>query len=417
MSLSKNSLCRACKNSLLQQWFSLGNQPPANALLKAPLSDENLYPLTLYQCEKCGLVQLIDVVDKQELFSNYVYYSSTSSSFREHFRKFAKQAFDKNLIVEGQLVIDVGSNDGILLKPFKELGARVLGIEPVEKIAKQAIREGIPTIVEWLSPSSARSIVAQSIAADYPSSRDKNKATLVTATNVFAHINDSDMVFSCVQELLAPGGTFIIEVPYFWQMIQDNTFDLIYHEHLSYFSLGDIILLAERNGFSTIDVEMVPVHGGSIRVYMRPGLHFEPSSAVGTMIQKEICLAQTDSMQSFVANVEKNKHDLVTLLQDLKRTGKRIVGYGAPAKMSTLTNYFGIDNKVVDYIVDDSVAKQNLFSPGMHIPIRSPSILCDDNPEYILIFAWNFKEDIMKRCRGLGFSGHFIVPLPGVEIT
>jgi len=380
------------------------------------MSEENFYPLTLYKCEKCGLVQLIDVVDQQELFSNYVYYSSTSPSFMEHFKKFAKQAFDKNLIVEGQLVIDVGSNDGILLKPFKELGARVLGIEPVEKIAEQAILEGIPTIVEWLSPSFARSIVAQPMAAEDPSSRDKNKATLVTATNVFAHINDADMVFSSVQEMLAPWGTFIIEVPYFWQMIQDNTFDLIYHEHLSYFSLSDIILLAERNGFSTIDVEMLPVHGGSIRVYMRPGLNFEPSSAVGNMIQKEICLAQTDSMQSFVANVEKNKHDLVTLLQNLKRTGKRIVGYGAPAKMSTLTNYFGIDDKVVDYIVDDSVAKQNLFSPGMHIPIRSPIILCDDNPEYILIFAWNFKEVIMKRCRGLGFSGHFIIPLPGVEI-
>ena len=416
MSLSKNSLCRVCKKSLLQEWLSLGNQPPANALLKTPMSEENFYPLTLVKCETCGLVQLIDVVDQQELFSDYVYYSSTSPSFIEHFKKFAQQAFDKNLIAEGQLVIDVGSNDGILLKPFKELGANVLGVEPVEKIAKLAILKGIPTIVEWLSPSVARSIISRSISAENTSSRDKNKATLVTATNVFAHINDSDMVFNCVQEMLAPWGTFIIEVPYFWQMIQDNTFDLIYHEHLSYFSLGDLILLAERNGFSTIDVEMVPVHGGSLRVYMRPGLNFEPSSAVRNMIQEEICLAQTDIMQSFVANVERNKHDLVSLLQNLKRAGKRIVGYGAPAKMSTLTNYFGIDNKVVDYIVDDSVAKQNLFSPGMHIPIRSPIILCTDNPEYILIFAWNFKEDIMNKCRKLGFSGHFVIPTPGVEI-
>ncbi len=417
MSLSKNSQCRVCKKSSLQEWLSLGNQPPANALLKAPTNEENFYPLTLVKCETCGLVQLIDVVDHQELFSDYVYYSSTSPSFMEHFKKFARQAFDKNLITAGQLIIDVGSNDGILLKPFKELGANVLGVEPVEKIARQALLDGIPTIVEWLSPSVARSIVSRSISAENLSSRDKNKATLVTATNVFAHIDDSDMVFNCVRELLAPWGTFIIEVPYFWQMVRDNTFDLIYHEHLSYFSVGDLTLLAERNGFSIIDVEMVPVHGGSLRVYMRPGFNFEPSPAVENMIQEEIRLAHTDAMQAFVANVEKNKHDLVRLLQDLKSAGRRIVGYGAPAKMSTLTNYFGIDNKVVDYIVDDSVAKQNLFSPGMHIPIRSPILLSTDNPEYILIFAWNFKEDIMSRCRKLGFSGRFIIPTPGVEIV
>jgi C-methyltransferase C-terminal domain/Methyltransferase domain/Putative zinc binding domain len=416
VSLSKNSLCRVCKKSSFQEWLSLGNQPPANALLKAPSSEENFYPLTLVKCETCGLVQLIDVVDQQELFSDYVYYSSTSPTFIEHFKKFAQQAFDKNLIAEGQLIIDIGSNDGILLKPFKELGAHVLGVEPVEKIAKLALLKGIPTIVEWLSPSVARSIISRSHSAEGLASRDENKATLVTATNVFAHINDSDMVLNCVQEMLAPWGTFIIEVPYFWQMVQDNTFDLIYHEHLSYFSLSDLRLLAKRNGFSIIDVEMVPVHGGSLRVYMRPGLILEPSTAVGNMIEEEIRHAQTDMMQSFVTNVEKNKHDLVTLLQNLKSAGRRIVGYGAPAKMSTLTNYFGIDNKMVDYIVDDSEAKQNLFSPGMHIPIRSPILLRTDNPEYILIFAWNFKEDIMSRCRKLGFSGRFIIPTPGVEI-
>jgi len=416
VSLSKNSLCRVCKKSSFQEWLSLGNQPPANALLKAPTSEENFYPLTLFQCETCGFIQLVDVVDQQELFSDYVYYSSTSPTFMEHFRRFAQQAFDKNLIKKGQLVIDVGSNDGILLKPFKELGATVLGIEPVEKIARQAILKGIPTINEWVSPSVARSIVARSTSTENLSSRDTNKATLVTATNVFAHINDSDMVFHCVQEMLAPWGTFIIEVPYFWQMIEDNAFDLIYHEHLSYFSLSDLKLLAERNGFSIVDVEMVPVHGGSLRVYMRAGLHLEPSSAVGNMIEEEIRLAQTDMMQSFVANVEKNKHDLVSLLHNLKSVGKRIVGYGAPAKMSTLTNYFGIDKNMVDYIVDDSVAKQNLFSPGMHIPIVSPILLGTGNPDYILIFAWNFKEDIMSRCRKAGFVGRFIIPMPAVEI-
>lgn len=416
MSLSKNSHCRVCKKRSFREWFSLGNQPPANALLKAPTSEENFYPLTLFQCESCGFVQLIDVVNQQELFSDYVYYSSTSPTFMEHFRRFARQAFEKKLIAKGQLVIDIGSNDGILLKPFQELGATVLGIEPVEKIARQAIHNGIPTINEWLSPSVARSIGAESISADDLSSSNTNKATLVTATNVFAHINDSDMVFHCIQEMLAPRGTFIIEVPYFWQMIADNTFDLIYHEHLSYFSLSDLKLLAERNGFSIVDVEMVPVHGGSLRVYMQAGIHIKPSPAVGKMLEQEIRLAQTDKMQAFVANVEKNKHDLVSLLHNLKRAGKRIVGYGAPAKMSTLTNYFGIDYNTVDFIVDDSVAKQNLFSPGMHIPIVSPLLLSTGKPDYILIFAWNFKDDIMSRCRKAGFAGRFINPMPAVEI-
>src|SRR5258708_28924503 len=176
------------------------------------------------------------------------------------------------------------------------------------------------------------------------------------------------------------------------------------------------MILAKRNGFSIMDVERLPVHGGSIRVYMRPGLHFQSSLDIGNIIQKEISLAQTDSMQAFATNLEKNKHDLITLLQNFKTRGKRIVGYGAPAKMSTLTNYLGINYQVIDYVVDDSVAKQGLFSPGMHIPIRSPAVLYADSPEYILVFAWNFKEDIINKCRMMGFSGNFIIPVSGGEV-
>ena len=409
--LKKLDACRVCRKTDLEKVLTLGPTPLANAFLTKKELDEPeyFYPLDIYFCNNCGFIQLGHVVAPQVLFGNYVYVSSTSKVFIEHFKKMADYIFPRFLSRKNGFVIDIGSNDGILLKPFKNLGARVLGIEPANHIAKLAEKEGIETIPEFFSVDLAQRIV-----------KEKGQADIVTATNVFAHIDDLDEVIKGLKVLLNKDGIFIMEAPYLVDFIQKRYFDLVYHEHLSYWSVNSLITLFKRFNMEVFDVQKVPVHGGTIRAYVkkREGRYIIKKS-VDEFIKQEqkMKLTEKKTYADYANLILENKVKLVTLLADLKTKGKTIAAYGAPAKGNTLLNFFSIGTEILDFVVDDSPFKQGLYTPGKHIPVVSSKILYEKRPDYLLILAWNFADPIMKmhkKYKELG--GNFIIPVPKPKI-
>ena len=404
----KNNLCRVCRSKGLKKVISLGNMPPANAFLKKEelAKKENSFPLECYYCSNCSFVQLVDVVDPELLFRDYVYVSSTSKVFVGHFNELAVNVCDKFNLPENSLVVDVGSNDGILLKPFKARGMHVLGIDPAEKIAALATKEGIETLPVFFTPEVARGI-----------SMKKGNAKIITATSVFSHVDDLDGFLQGVKLLLDNDGVLITEVYYLGSILEQNLFDTIYHEHLSYFTVKTMSKLLDRMGLELFDVELTDTHGGSLRSYaqIKGGMHkVRPSVAEFLRQEKNRKLDNISTYKKFSRKIDANKKSLVRLLKGLKSKGKRIVGYGAPAKGNTLLNYFGISPKTLDYIVDDSPWKQGLYSPGMHIPVHGFERLSVEKPDYILILAWNYAGPIMQKCRGVA---DFIIPVPEPRIV
>jgi len=410
--LTKKENCRVCKGRDLKKFLSLGSMPLANAFLspKNLKHKEPAFPLEVYLCSRCSLAQLVDVVSPKVLFKDYVYVSSTSESFVAHFRSFAQEAWKRFDLRPGSLIVDVGSNDGILLKPFKELGANVLGVEPAANIAKIANNNGIDTIPAFFSKELAKRIA-----------KTRGRAAVVTATNVFAHVDDLDGFVGSMQELLSEEGVFIFEVPYLGDMIRKNLFDTIYHEHLSYFSVKPLTFLFKRLGMEIVDIQTVASHGGSLRVFVKMlGGSRASRDSVESYLQKEkeSKLHSFATMKDFARRIAKNKKGLLDMLRDLKSQGKKIAGYGAPAKGNTLLNYFGIDYRILEYIIDDSPWKQGLFTPGTHIPVAAPSRLGQDKPDYLLILAWNFAEPIMKKLASFqAEGGKFIIPVPEPQIV
>lgn len=409
--MTRNEQCRACKGTALTRILSLGVQPPANAFLHVEDLDrpELAFPLDVWFCRECSLVQMRDIVSPELLFKNYVYVSSMSPAFMAHFASFAESVAGRFGLGASSLVMDIGSNDGILLRPFQERGIQVLGVDPAEKIAAAATADGIETIPAFFTKKVAEDIIGR-----------HGHAAVVTANNVFAHINDLDEIVAGVKILLAPDGVFVTESAYLVDFLEQNLFDTVYHEHLSYFSVSSLRVLLERLGMKIIDVEHVGSHGGSLRVYAAP---HESAHLVGESVERFIAderargLATLGVYEDFGRRVAENKVLLTDLLKKLKADGKHIAGYGAPAKGNTLLNYFGIGVETLDYIVDDSTWKQGLFSPGMHIPVVSAEKLRDARPDYILILAWNFAGPIMKKLEGFSAAGgKFIVPVPAPKI-
>lgn len=405
--LKKLKICRVCKKKDLDKVLTLGPTPLANAFLtKLQLDEpEYFYPLDLHFCNNCGFIQLGHVVSPEVLFGNYVYVSSTSAVFINHFKKMAEDIFPKFLTKNRFLVIDIGSNDGILLKPFKEMGSKVLGIEPARHIAKIAEKSGIETIPEFFSVKLAKEIV-----------KKKGNADIVTATNVFAHIDDLDEVIKGIKILLNKDGIFIMEAPCLIDFIEKRYFDLVYHEHLSYWSIYSLITLFKRFDMQVFDVQKVPVHGGTIRVYIKKaeGKHKVENSVKEFLNQEEkMKLTEKKTYLDYANLVLDNRIKLLTLLADLKTGGKTIAAYGAPAKGNTLLNYFGIGQEFLDFVVDDSSFKQNLYTPGKHIPVVASKILYEKKPDYLLILAWNFADPIMKmHAKYKELGGKFIIPVP-----
>lgn len=405
-SIKRIDKCRVCRENDFTKVLTFGPTPLANAFLTKEKVDQEecFYPLDVYFCNNCKFLTLGHVVSPAELFKDYVYVSSTSQVFINHFKLFSQDVYKRFNLTKKSLVIDIGSNDGILLKPFKVLGARVLGIEPASKIAALAQKEGVKTINDFFSVQIARKIVGYF-----------GHAKIATATNVFAHIDDLDEVIRGLDILLEKDGVFIMEVPYLVDFLEKRYFDLVYHEHLSYWSIKSLIALFRRFNIEVFNVQKVAVHGGTIRTFIaRKGIYKkEKSVAKFLSLEKKWKLEQKETYLQFSDKVLENKIKLLALLRKIKSENKKIVGYGAPAKGNTLLNYFSIGQEFLDYIVDDSSWKQGLYSPGKRIPVVSSKVLANDKVDYILILAWNFAESIMAN--NIEFSkkgGRFIIPVP-----
>lgn len=407
----KKDTCRVCAGNTLKKVLTLGPTPLANAFLTKEQinTGEKFYPLDVYFCTQCGSLQLGHVVSPQILFKNYVYVSSTSKVFVQHFEQFAQKTYPRLQLNSQSLVIDIGSNDGILLKPFKKLGTQVLGIEPAKNIAKIARAQGINTISDYFNKELAHLVV-----------KKYGKADLVTATNVFAHIDNLDAVIEGLQTLLKDDGVFVIEAPYLIDFLQKRYFDLVYHEHLSYWSVDTLINLFKRFSMTVFHVERVPVHGGSIRVFVKKGkgkFPIDKSIEKFLLKEKRMKLTSISTYQDFAKKIYENKIKLLLLLQKIKSKDKKIAAYGAPAKGNTLLNFFGIGTETIDFVVDDSKYKQGLYTPGKHIPVVPLQYLYENKPDYVLILAWNFAESIMKMHEKYkNDGGRFIIPVPKPKI-
>ncbi|MFA6006944.1 MAG: class I SAM-dependent methyltransferase [Candidatus Paceibacterota bacterium] len=401
--------CRLCGSPDVVQVLSFGETPPANAYLApADLDTPELFaPLVVNACKSCKLIQLRDVIDPEVLFGNYLYVSGTSPVFVAHFADYAKTVAQRFSLSGDSLVVDVGSNDGVLLSHFKKEGTKILGIDPAQNIAKEATKNGIPTIAKFFTPETARGIVAK-----------HGKASIITANNVFAHTDDVVGFVESVKELLLPEGVFIFENQYLKDLIEQNLFDMIYHEHLCYYHLTPLVPFFQRLGLRIFDVEHVPTHGGSIRVFVgREGGPHKTSERVQQMQDTESALNTVSTYYAFAERIDAIGKKLRSLLEDFRREGKRVVGYGAPAKATTLCYALGIDGNMLEYIVDDSKMKQGLYMPGTHIPIKASDTLYTDKPDYCLILAWNFADSIVKNHQRFKKNGGvFILPVPTPSI-
>ncbi len=406
----KLDVCRACDSANLLLFLQLGPTPAPNGFLKADdrHNAERFYPLDVSFCQDCGLVQLAHVVSPEVMFKNYVYIPSTSETMRMHFASLAKKAVDSTGAKSGDLSIDIGSNDGTLLRSFKALGMKILGVDPAENLVKKANKEGIRTICALFTKKEAVKIY-----------KKFGSAKTITATNVVAHVHDLHDFLEGVKTLLSDDGLFIAEFPYLVDLIDKVEFDTIYQEHLSYFSITPFEKLLKRHGLSLVDVQRLPVHGGSVRVFVSKSSQ-KPTSRVTQLLQLENKkgFLKPETYLKFRRKVDEVRHELFQLLWKLRLENKRIIGYGASAKGNIILNYCRIGTETLDYIVDSISYKQGKFTPGMHIPIFPEEKILKDQPEYTLLLAWNFADEIIKKhseYRKKG--GKFILAIPKLTIV
>ena len=403
--------CRLCSSADMQNVFSLAPTPLANAFVPRELvgRPQRLYPLDIFLCRGCGHVQLLDVIDPVGLYEHYLYVSGTSPVFVRHFQDYARYVIDRFAPPANGLVVDIGSNDGTLLRFFAESGFKVLGVDPAREISEKTRASGIPVAVEFFTPALADRIRTE-----------HGAASVVTANNVIAHIDDLSSVMEGVQHLLSPEGVFLFEVSYLADVVEKTLFDTIYHEHIDYHSVKPLIGFFSRCGLELIEAVRVDTHGGSLRgvVQKRGGPRAVGKSVAQAIAAEEkMCLDKPDTYRAFAAHIEALRDELVGLLRRLKTEGKRIAGFGAPAKLTTLMYHLGFEPGMLEYIVDDSPLKQGHFTPGMHVPVVSAKQLYEQRPDYVVILAWNFAQPIMAKHAAFRESGgHFIVPLPKVEV-
>jgi SAM-dependent methyltransferase len=396
-----------CSSAKLHKFLDLGFTPPADQFRrKDQLREPDVYyPLQVMMCDECGLAQLSHVVSPEILYRNdYPYESSTTHTGQTHWSEFAGSVVKRLHLGQSDLAVDIGSNVGVLLAAFRRNGLRVQGVDPAANIVMIAKSNGIETICDFFNEDTAKEIVA-----------DKGHASVVTATNVFAHVDDLDAFMLAVSGLLNERGVFIFEAPYFVNLLKHNEYDTIYHEHLSYLSAKPLIPFFRKYGMEVFDIEQRDIHGGSFRVYVGRQGQLPISPEVDRLVQAEIEMGiyHHEMLDKFSQAVKKNKEDLVWLLQSLKHEGKHIVAVSAPAKGMTLLNYCRLDSDVLDFVTEKSALKIGRFTPGAHIPVVPDSELLTRQPDYALLLAWNFAEEIMKnleefRKRG----GKFIIPIP-----
>ena len=404
---TKKTTCRICARNRLQRFLSLGHTPLANSFLhsKEEFGDEKSYPIDVYYCEDCHLVQLLDVIDPEYLFRDYIYLTGTSETIAAHNVSYAKTLVDLLKLEKNDLVVEIASNDGSLLKCFQQYNVRTLGVEPAMNIAQIANERGIETIVRFFNSDEADDI-----------REIYGKAKVVIGNNVLGHVDEARDFLMGFTNLVAEDGFVVIEVPYLRDLIQRLEYDTIYHEHLSYFSVTSLLRLFESVGLKIIRVDHIPVHGGSIRIYAGLSAAYGDHGSKVLEISNEetsIGLNSIIRYDKFARDVEDNRFGLKQLLESLTSSGKTIAGYGAPAKGNTLLNYCEINNQLITFTVDMNPMKIGLFTPGMHIPVLPVSALLEQQLDYVMILAWNFAEEVMRQqkehhARG----GRFIIPIP-----
>lgn len=409
--LHRRTRCRLCESKSLELVVSLTSTPLANAFVPASELDkkQELFPLDVFFCCNCGHAQLLDVVDPVLLFENYVYVSGTSPVSIEYFRTYAEEVITRFNVPKGAFVLDIGSNDGTLLRFFKEADLRVLGVDPAKDIARAATQAGIETLVTFFTPELATEIKLK-----------HGRASVIMANNVFAHADDLKGIVDGIRHLLTPDGLFVFEVSYLVDVYRKTLFDTIYHEHLSYHTVKPLRDFFARNDMEMIETVRIDTQGGSLHgIVQLAGGERNVGISVTKLIalEAELGLDWPGTLQTFSAKIEDVKTRLRTLLLGLTGEGKKIAAYGAAAKATTLMYHFDIGPDILDFIVDDSPLKQGLYSPGYHIPVLPSSAIYEHKPDYLLILAWNFAGPIMaKHTAFTDAGGHFIVPLPQIEM-
>ncbi|MET4294266.1 2-polyprenyl-3-methyl-5-hydroxy-6-metoxy-1,4-benzoquinol methylase [Bradyrhizobium sp. LB8.2] len=406
--------CRMCASERLALFLDLGEMPPADQFLhKHQLSEHrDAYPLQVAVCEECGLIQLNYVVPPEILYcDDYPYESSTTTAGRRHWGEFARTTTRLLGLTKDDLVVDIGSNVGVLLQMFKEQGTKVLGVDPAANIAEIANKNGIETVAAFFNSESAKKVVAS-----------KGQASVITGTNVFAHVGDLHDLMQAVSILLAERGTFIIEAPYFLELLHSLEYDTIYHEHLSYLSVKPLVRFFKQFGMEIFDVQLRDIHGGSIRLFVRKiGVS---TSRVAPIVEQMLAneerekIYELDTLRKFAQGVANNRLALRAMLTGLKQSGSKIVAVSAPAKGMTLLNYCGLGSDFLDFVTEKSRLKLGRYTPGMNIEVVPDDMLLKHQPDYALLLAWNFAEEIMNNLKEFSDrGGKFIIPIPTPRIV
>jgi 2-polyprenyl-3-methyl-5-hydroxy-6-metoxy-1,4-benzoquinol methylase len=404
--------CRFCGAALQYVCVDLGMSPLCESYVSADQLNamEPFYPLLVYVCEHCFLVQLQEYVSPEHIFSDYAYFSSYSDTWLQHARVYTNKMVERFKLPVRSQVVEIASNDGYLLQYFAARGLPVLGVEPAANVAEVAIQKGIPTVVKFFGEKTARELVCEGKRAD-----------LLLGNNVLAHVPDLNDFVEGLKVLLKPHGVITMEFPHLMRLIEENQFDTIYHEHFSYLSLLTVEKVFATHGLTLFDVEEIPTHGGSLRIYARhtadTSKAIEPRVAALRVREEKAGLTCLEYYFAFAEKVKETKRKLLHFLSSAKRNGKSIAGYGAPGKGNTLLNYCGIRSDFLDYTVDRSPHKQGKFLPGTHIPIFAPDKLKETRPDYVLILPWNLKNEILEQIAYIReWGGRCVVPIPEVEI-
>ena len=412
MGNTNNSKCRFCGEPLRFSLVDLGMSPLCESFLSLDQVNqmEPFYPLHVYVCEKCYLAQLEEYVTPEHIFTEYAYFSSYAVTWLKHAENYTNLMIERFKLNDKSFIVEVASNDGYLLQYFVQKNIPVLGIEPAKNVAKVAVEKGVPTLTEFFGEKLAEQLRA-----------DGKHADLIAGNNVLAQVPDINDFVGGMKILLKPTGIITIEFPHLMRLMEENQFDTIYHEHFSYFSFITAEKIFAAHGITLFDVDELPTHGGSLRIY---GRHTENDELSLTDRAKEMHEREVNAgfkkmehYSEFGEQVKETKRKLLDFLIEAKRQGKTIAGYGAPGKGNTLLNYCGIRTDFLDYTVDRNPYKHGKFLPGTHIPIYSPEKIQETKPDYVFILPWNFKDEIMSQMAGIrDWGGRFVVPIPEVKV-